>query len=132
AASTAPSRKGRVMIIENEEIIRRLMRELLSGGHEVETFASGREALECFGPGDWDVAIIDLGMPGIPGDQIARQIKLMDSSVATVLLTGWRLADSDPRLSAFDFRLQKPVNLDDVENTVLQAIRLHDSKTGVE
>ncbi len=132
AASTSPPRAGRVMVVENEEIIRRLMYELLSGSHEVETFASGREALERFGPGDWDAAIIDLGMPGIPGDQIARQIKMKDNSIATILLTGWRLAESDPRLSAFDFRLQKPVNLDDVENAVFQAIRLRDSKTGTE
>ena len=130
SAAASGRRNGRVMVVENEEIIRRLMYELLSGSHDVETFVSGREALDHFAPGSWDVAVIDLGMPGIPGDQIARQIKMIDSTVTTVLITGWRLAKSDPRLSAFDFRLQKPVNLDEFENVVLQAIQLHDAATG--
>ena len=52
-----------------------------------------------------------------------------DSCLATILITGWPLADADPRGSGFDFRLAKPFDdLDEIEATVAQAIALHDAR----
>ena len=88
----------------------------------------GREALEQFVPGQWDVALIDLGMPGLSGDRVAAEMRAADSSLATILITGWPLAAADPRGSGFDFRLTKPFGLEIMEATVAQAIALHDAR----
>ena len=73
--------------------------------------------------------MIDLGMPEMPGDQVAREMRQVDPSVATVLMTGWRLGADDRRASLFDFRIQKPFdNLDKIIDVVAQAVGLHDER----
>ena len=87
----------------------------------------GKEAVEKFLPGRYDVALIDLGMPGMPGDQVARKMRHADPSLATVLVTGWDLEEDDPRLSAFDFWIQKPFgDVQVVKDVVTKAIGIHD------
>jgi len=126
-----PVRRGKVLIVEDDEGVCRLLLSLLSQGHEVEAVPNGRQAFERFAPGGYDVALIDLGIPGMPGDQVARELREADRSVATVLITGWELKEGDLRLSAFDFRLLKPFDdLDRVEDVVAQAIELHDGRAG--
>ena len=53
-----------------------------------------------------------------------------EETVRTVLVTGWVLDEEDPRLSEFDFWLQKPMSVAKVKETVAQAIELHDARTG--
>jgi FixJ family two-component response regulator len=73
--------------------------------------------------------MIDLGIPELPGDQVAREMRRVDPCLATVLITGWNLEENDSRLLAFDFRIQKPFdNLDRVLNAVAQAVELRDTR----
>jgi FixJ family two-component response regulator len=70
--------------------------------------------------------MIDLGMSEISGDLLVRQIKDIDLQVATVLITGWDLPDTDTRVSSFDFRIVKPFeDLSEIEDVVARAIELH-------
>lgn len=83
--------------------------------------------MERFLPGRYDVALIDLGMPEMPGDQVARKMKAVDPSIVTVLVTGWSVEETDPRLAEFDLRLQKPfVNLARVQDVVTRALEVHE------
>ena len=122
-APDRPAHRGKVLIVENDTIVGQFLSRLLSGNYCVETALSGQEALKRFAPGRFDVALIDLGMPGMSGDQLARKLRQGDPSLSLVLVTGWNLEEDDPRLSAFDFLLQKPIdNLDRVRNVVAQSI----------
>jgi CheY-like chemotaxis protein len=95
----------------------------------VEMALSGAEALKRFAPGRYDMVLIDLGMPEMPGDQVAREMKRLDASVVTVLITGWELGEADPRLSRFDFHVRKPFeDIDRVQNALAQAMELHDAR----
>ena len=68
-------------------------------------------------------------MPGLAGDQVAAQMRHLDPSVATVLITGWVLEPDDARSAGFDFVLPKPfASLREVESVVAQAIELHDAR----
>jgi len=97
----------------------------------VEAVPEGREALARFAPGKYDAVLIDLGMPGMSGDQVAWEMKRVDPSVVTVLITGWDLRPDDARQKAFDFRIQKPFsNIEEVEQVVAQAIELHTWRVG--
>jgi len=131
AASTErlPVRGGRLLIVEDDEGTCGLLDRLLSETHEVETVLSGREALEQFTPGRYDVVLIDLGMPGLPGDRVAQQMQRIDPSVVTVLITGWELRPGDRRRAVFDFWIQKPFDdFDEVDWVVIRAIELHDAR----
>ena len=124
AAAPAGS-PGRILIVEDDEITGQLLSRLLSAHHEVDVRVNGQDALELFAPDCYDVALIDLGMPGMPGDQVARELRRIDVALVAVLISGWPLRDDDPRLAAFDFRIQKPFhNLDEIGDIVTQALEL--------
>ncbi|MFC1525446.1 response regulator [Candidatus Latescibacterota bacterium] len=76
-------------MVEDDEEICNLLDRLLSETHTVKVAGDGREALDRFGRGQYDAVLIDLGMPGMAGDQVAARMRQLDPSVATVLITGW-------------------------------------------
>ena len=128
-AGIGSTRSGKILVVDDDEAICSLLSRLLEEQHEVETTTNGRQALERFAPGKYDVVMIDLGMSGISGDRLMRQIKEIDPQVSTVLITGWSLSDTDTRVSSFDFRIIKPFDdLDEVEDVVARAIALHDER----
>ena len=109
--------------------VRDVLEGFLEADHEIEAVAGGAEALERAAKQRYDVALIDLGMPEMPGDQVARELRRLDPSLATVLITGWRLEPRHPSLKHFDFHLQKPFNeVEDVQSVIDRAIRLRDSR----
>lgn|GEM_PF-1046788 len=117
--------QGRILIAEDDELVCRVLSRTLSGQHQVDLFKTAQEALNAFVPDHYDVAIIDLGMPGMSGDRLTTKLKLRDPHLATVLVTGWELPDHDPRLEKFDFYLQKPFeDIKTVQETVVRGIEL--------
>ena len=130
----APRKRGRkVLTVDDELEVRYLVRTLLSEDHTVEEASDGKEALERFRPGQYDVVLIDLGMPGMPGDELAREIREVDPKVATVLVTGWELEKGDERAEALDFQLRKPFHpLQSVADMVDWAGALYDARAGGE
>ena len=106
APAAPPVRSGRLLVVEDEEAVSKALSRILSAHHEVEICAGGEEALKRFARGCYDVALIDLGIPGIPGDKLARKLKEVDPAVSFVLVTGWDLAENDPHRQGFDFYIQ--------------------------
>ena len=85
-------RRARVLIVEDNEGVRCLLLRLLGQNHDVEAVGDGEQALEGFAPGKYDVALIDLGMPGMPGDVVAQRMRRADPALAAVLVTGWGIS----------------------------------------
>ena len=122
-------RRANILIVEDDEIVCQVLSHLLEEHHTVQTLYDGRKALEAFTLGRFDVVIIDLGIPGMPGDQLLQEVRKSDSVVSAVLITGWELDNDDSRVSAFDFRIQKPfADLVEVANVVAHAVELHDRR----
>ena len=127
--AAGPVRSGRVLIVEDDEDVATLLVRLLSETHSVEWVSGGRQALERLVAGRYDAVLVDLGMAGMAGDEVARRLRQVDAVVATVLITGWELGPADPRREAFDYQLQKPFDdLDEVGRVVAEAIGLHDAR----
>ncbi len=127
------SRRGRLLVLDDEDVVCEFLTTILSEDHEVKTVLAAEEALGEFTAGEHDVALIDLGMPGIPGDQVAEKMRQIDPALVTVLITGWRLEDDDNRLAQFDLQLQKPFkDVILVCDMVGRAIQLHDERVSGE
>ena len=121
------ARSGRVLVVDDETMVGGVLRRMLSDVHEVEVFQRPDEALKHLAEDSFDVALIDLGMPDMPGDQVALKIQEVAPLVSRVLMTGWELTDEDPRLNAFDLRLQKPLDdLRKIQDIVARGVLLHD------
>ena len=129
-AQPEASRPARILVVEDEVEAAGFLCRFLEETHHLEVCASAEEALRRTRPGQFDVALIDLGLPGTPGDEVARQLRRRDPSLSTVLVTGWELAVDDPRRVPFDFHLAKPfADLDELENTIARAIALRDERS---
>ena len=122
-----PSSTGssRILVAEDEGVVQLMLAAVLEkAGHEVDVVADGPAALDRVERGRYQVAIIDLGMPGLPGDQVGLAIKRRDPKVATILITGWTLDGDDPRLATFDQCLRKPFSPRQVETAVARAVAM--------
>jgi CheY-like chemotaxis protein len=108
-----------VLVVEDNEDIRETSCELLSmAGFEVQGVSNGFEALEkapAFGP---NVVLLDVGLPGMSGYDVARRLRDMPQFVSTVLIaiTGYDTPEARARSAAagFDHHICKPVNFDDL------------------
>ena len=112
----APARaqRQRILVVEDNADNREMMRVLLeSGGHEVHEAADGVSGVELAVQLEPDVVLIDIGLPGIDGYQVARQIraKLRDRSRLIALSGYGQQKDRERAFDAgFDDHLLKPVD----------------------
>ncbi len=104
----AESRPSRLLIVDSDAGVQKMLFALLSARQEVETFRDGWHALEQAKVAPYDVALINLELAGMAGDQIGRALRQMNPQIATVLITDCDLRETDPRRQHFDFQLRKP------------------------
>lgn len=116
---------SRILVVDDDAYVRATMERVLSETHRITSYAGGGTALSAFRPDRYDVAVIDLGLPEIPGDRLAREIAVVDPCVARILITGWQLEPDDERLEPFDFHVSKPfVKSDDIRRLISRALAL--------
>jgi len=78
---------GRILVVDDEPQIRRVMRMTLTGeGYEVEDARSGEEALERIRADRFDLILLDWNLPGIGGLETCRQVR-ETSDVGIIMLT---------------------------------------------
>jgi two-component system, chemotaxis family, CheB/CheR fusion protein len=96
---------------------------LKMSGHQVYVALDGTEALELVRQHRPDVGVIDLGMPGLSGYEVARRIRAEAWGSATMLiaLTGWGQEEDRRRALAagFDHHLTKPVDPDQLQQMLV-------------
>ncbi|WP_375138185.1 ATP-binding protein [Stutzerimonas azotifigens] len=108
-----------ILVADDNRDIAETMAELLRlEGHQVHLAFDGLEALESFQRIRPQVALLDIGMPGLRGDEVARAIRALpgDQQVLLVAITGWgQPKDKEAALAAgFDRHLTKPVNINEL------------------
>jgi|GEM_PF-1033299 len=104
-----------IMLVDDEEVLLEVISELLStSGHTVREFSSPQKALEAFKAEDYDLIITDRAMPTMSGDQLAKEIRKIDSDVAIYMITGFGdvIKETGKIPENVDEVLCKPVPLD--------------------
>lgn len=130
-AASVPARRPipkhtgqRVLLIEDNDDNRELMRELLEAdGFRVEVARDGSEGVQRALESKPDVAIVDIGLPVLDGYEVARQVRAaLGSKIQLVALTGYGQPDDRDRTTeaGFDTHLTKPVALEDLEIALAQ------------
>lgn len=120
---------ARVLIADDEESIRMVLGTALSqAGHEVETVATGGDALNALTDGDFDVAILDIRMPDLSGLDVLERIRATDKPVIMIVVTAQNTmanAIEAMKRGAFNY-LTKPFDLDEVRALVTRASEMHE------
>jgi DNA-binding response OmpR family regulator len=87
----AKSSPGRVLLVEDEELIQELAMEYLEEvGIKVDTATSGTDALNKLQlvPGGVDAVILDMGLPDRRGDDLVREIRSVHPTLPIVIASG--------------------------------------------
>ncbi len=107
----------RVLFVDDEEeLVSAVVERLELRGIAAVGVTSGLDALRLVEEQPFDVAVLDVRMPGIGGLEIIRRLKQTHPAIEVVLLSGHGAADTveeGMRLGAFDY-LQKPVDIDNL------------------
>lgn len=120
---------GRVLIVDDQDANRLLLRDLLeSQGHEVAEAVDGVEALQRVADAAPDVVLLDVGMPGIDGFEVCRRLKADPATATIPVLLVTALSQRDQRLlgigaGANDY-ITKPIDKSDLSLRVRNAIRM--------
>jgi CheY-like chemotaxis protein len=116
----------RILIVEDEESIRRFLAAGLSQlGHQPRITADAHEALAAFAAEPFDVVLTDLGLPGINGEELARQVSERSPQTPVVLLTGWadQIKSETKPVAGVKHILGKPVTLSSLANALTDLCR---------
>jgi signal transduction histidine kinase len=112
-ARPGPRRRRVLVADDNTDAGESLAMLLRLDGHEVEIARNGPEALELYTSMSPDVAILDIGMPGLSGYDVARRIRQRqgETDITLIALTGWGQASDKARAAeaGFDHHFTKPV-----------------------
>ncbi len=118
-------RGARILVIDDEEPIREVLADILvTADHEVVLAVDGPSGLERFAEQQFDLVFTDLGMPGMSGFEVAREIKAQNPDVPVGLLTGWGSSVDQQQLeeAGVDMLVSKPFKFDDVLSVVSEVL----------
>jgi CheY-like chemotaxis protein len=121
--------KVRILVIEDEKDIRDLIVDILQmNGFDVEIASSGSQGIKLFQEKKFDLVFTDLGMPGMSGWQVAKEIKMIDKKTPVALITGWQiqLKNAEMKAKGVDLYINKPFKVDQLLQLVQEGMEVKD------
>ncbi|MDA8565594.1 sigma-54 dependent transcriptional regulator [Schleiferiaceae bacterium] len=118
---------SRILLIEDEEAIRRVLKKILleeDESNDIHEAADGKQAIEAFGDGAWDLVFCDIKMPHMDGVEVLERMMAINSEVPVIMISGHgdiNTAVDCLKKGAFDY-LPKPPDLNRLLSTVRHAL----------
>ncbi len=125
-AIAARTRCRFLLIDDDAENVSSLQEILLRDGHQVDTALSGAEAIARLRSNPrYDFILCDLGMPGMNGWEVARQVREIASEVNFYIVTGWgrEVEGQIPSSVSVSGVLSKPIDLAEIRRLTAQRSR---------
>ncbi len=120
------SESARVLVADDEPSIRFVLRETLEeAGHRVTDVGDGDAAFEALAGGGYQIAFLDVRMPGASGLELLDRVRELGSDVAVVIITAQNTLENAVeamKRGALDY-LSKPFAVEDVLALVTKALR---------
>src|SRR5215467_6993734 len=117
--------KGRILIVDDELVVRdSLDNWFVSEGYFARPASGGREALEALQQAEFDIALIDIKMPGMDGMELQARLREADPDLTVVIMTGYASVDTAVQAlkrGAYDY-ITKPVDPDELSHLVSNAL----------
>ncbi|HET6975682.1 MAG TPA: response regulator [Pyrinomonadaceae bacterium] len=112
---------ARLLVVDDEDFVRDLLGEILEGEHcEVHLAESGSAALSLFKEHEFDGVFTDVGMPGMSGWELAREIRLINQTIPIAVITGWgeAVGSYEKKAAGVDWIVAKPFTADRIAELV--------------
>lgn len=116
-----------LLLVDDDNLIRGTLHELLTDSHICHTADRAEQALTYLEFEEYDVVITDIAMPGLSGREVLKQIQEKRPTTPVIVISGEsneEEARSLMEMGAFAY-ITKPFHLDEVESAVVRAITRH-------
>src|SRR2546430_13234648 len=120
------ARKGSVLVVDDEEIMRDVLETLLSAeGYRVDLAKTGEEGLDAYTRRSYDVVLLDVSMPGIGGLRALEEFLKLDAEAVVVMITAY--ATFDTAIAAWEKGafgcIRKPFQNEHISATVAAGVK---------
>lgn len=124
--------KGKILVVDDEELVRNTMQDILSvEGYDVDVVESGEAALNTVRENieqgmPYELILLDIKMPGLDGIEVLKEVNHIDMDLKVILLTGHGSMESAIealRLGAHDY-LRKPATAGEILTSISRAFNL--------
>ena len=132
--ASAAKTKGRILIVDDELVVRdALGKWFTSEGYLAHPVSSAREALETIQQKEFDIALLDIKMPGMDGMELQARLKEADPELTVIIMTGYASVETAVQAlkrGAYDY-ITKPVDPDELSHLVGNALEHKRARTEV-
>ena len=120
--------RTRLLVVDDESFVRELLGDILEGEQcDVYLAESGSEALSVFRETEFDGIFTDVGMPGMSGWELAREIRQINTDIPIAVITGWgeAVGSKEQKAAGVDWVIAKPFTADRIAELVREVVQLH-------
>jgi DNA-binding NtrC family response regulator len=115
-----------IMIVDDELIVREsLTKWFRQDGYRVESAEDANHALKLMNEGPWDLALLDIKMPGMSGLDLQKRLKEIDKNTSVIMITAFASVESAVQAlkeGAFDY-VTKPIDPEHLSHLVTNALK---------
>jgi DNA-binding NtrC family response regulator len=124
-APTATKTRGKILIVDDELVVRdSLGKWFASEGYTARPAGGAREGLELIQQMEFDIALIDIKMPGMDGMELQARLHEADPELTVIIMTGYASVETAVQAlkhGAYDY-ITKPVDPDELSHLVANAL----------
>ncbi|MBZ5646835.1 MAG: sigma-54 dependent transcriptional regulator [Acidobacteriia bacterium] len=117
--------KAKILVVDDETIVHESLGHWFRDeGYDVGTAESAHEALARLAERRWDVALVDIKMPGTDGIELQRRLHEIDPELIVIIMTGYASVETAVQAlknGAYDY-VTKPFDPDDIAHVVKNAL----------
>jgi DNA-binding NtrC family response regulator len=117
--------KGKLLVVDDEAIVRdSLGKWFREEGYTVSVAESAREALAKMAEEHFDLALVDIKMPGTDGVELQKRMREIDPDMIVIIMTGYASVETAVtalKNGAYDY-ISKPFDPDDIAHTIRNAL----------
>jgi len=110
-----------MLVVDDEDFVRDLLRDILEGEQcDVYIAENGNQALVLFRQMEFDGVFTDVGMPGMSGWELAREIREINTQIPIAVITGWGAAvgSNEQKAAGVNWVVAKPFTADRISELV--------------
>jgi DNA-binding NtrC family response regulator len=121
----SPQKKLKIMVVDDEAVVRQsLYQWFTEDGYEVDAAADAAEALRLLQVNRYDLALVDIKMPGMDGMELQRRMREIDPELTVIIITAYASVETAVQAlkqGAFDY-VTKPIDPDHLAHMVQNAL----------
>ena len=117
--ATTGQTRVHALIVDDDDDVREVVKLTLSQhGYDVKDIGDGATAIETAHRHSFDIAVVNLTMPGISGASVIKQIKQRQPELPVVIITGSLAPEQEGLAGMFSRILYKPFRIEELRETV--------------